>query len=215
MSVWCPAPMMDWLVCHVSELKCWSYISFLLSRPVRCMQVASVVGMHMFNSTGELDDNLAIGGFSPGDHSLDITVTDVFGQIVTHPRLTFTRPPLLVVECSANSLTVDCSNTTVVESQTCSIDGGTRFDCSLPLNITELAVSLNLTVGQHDLTVITTDVFAQSQIIQVSFNVTGKNFFFLFKVKFPPYKIVTMTFPQHNEIRNGDLSLFVFCIGYN
>ena len=178
MSVRYLAPMMDQLVYHVSEPMCWSYIAYFLSRPVRYMQIASVVRMDMFNSTGELDDNLAIGGFSPGDHSLDITVTDVFGQIVTHPRLTFTRPPLLVVECSANSLTVDCSNTTVVESQTCSIDGGTRFDCSLPLNITELAVSLNLTVGQHDLTVITMDVFAQSQIIQVSFNVTGKKIFF-------------------------------------
>ena len=163
---------------HVSEPKCWSYIEYFLSRPVRCMQVASVVGTHMFNSTGELDDNLAIGGFSPGDHSLDITVTDVFGQIVTHSRLTFTRPPLLVVECSANSLTVDCSNTTVVESQTCSIDGGTRFDCSLPLDINGLAETYSLSIGNHELTVITMDVFAQSQIVQVSFNVSGKRLFF-------------------------------------
>ena len=127
-------------------------------------------------SSGVAADALDIGGFSPGDHSLDITVTDVFGQSVTHPRLTFTRPPLLVVECSANSLTVDCSNTTVVESQTCSIDGGTRFDCSLPLDISELAETYSLSIGEHELTITTVDVFTQSDFTRVLFNVNGKSY---------------------------------------
>ena len=126
-------------------------------------------------SLGVVSDALDIGGFSAGDHSLDITVTDVFGQSVTHPRLTFTRPPLLVVECSANSLTVDCSNTTVVESQTCSIDGGTRFDCSLPLDISELAETYSLSIGEHELTITTVDVFTQSDFTRVLFNVNGKS----------------------------------------
>ena len=120
-------------------------------------------------------DTLAIGDFPPGEHSLDITVIDVYGQSVTHPTLTFTRPDLLEVECSVhNSLTIDCNSSTVVESQMCSIDDGFRFDCSLPRDIDELASTFNLTVGDHNLTVMTLDEFAQADITVVIFTVFCK-----------------------------------------
>ena len=127
--------------------------------------------------TGELVDNLAIGDFPPGDHSLDITVIDVHGQNVTHPTLTFTRPPLLEVQCSVhNSQTIDCTSTTIVESQMCFIDEEPhdRFNCSLPRDINELAATYNLTPGDHNLTVITLDEFAQGVTTMVIFTVFRK-----------------------------------------
>ena len=124
---------------------------------------------------GQLEDNLAIGDFPPGGHSLVITVIDVYGQIVNHPTLTFTRPDLLEVECSVHDeLTIDCTNSTVVESQICSIDDGSQFDCSLPRDIVELASTFNLTVGEHNLTVMTLDEFAQADITVVTFTVFRK-----------------------------------------
>ena len=124
---------------------------------------------------GSLEDNLVIGDFPPGQHSLDITVNDVYGQSVAHPTLTFTRPDRLEVECSVHDeLTIDCTNSTVVESQICSIDDGSQFDCSLPRDIVELASTFNLTVGEHNLTVMTLDGFAQADITVVTFTVFRK-----------------------------------------
>ena len=115
-------------------------------------------------------DNLPIGDFPPGNHTLDITVIDVYGQSVTHPTLTFTRPALLEVQCSVHdSLTIDCTSSTVVESQMCSIDDGSWFDCSLPRDINELATTYNLTLGDHNLTVITVDEFGQSNTTLLTF----------------------------------------------
>ena len=124
---------------------------------------------------GLLEDNLVIGDFHPGEHSLDITVNDVYGQSVTHPTLTFTRPDLLEVECSVHDEhTIDCTNSTVVESQICSIDDGSQFDCSLPRDIVELASTFNLTVGEHNLTIMTLDEFAQADITVATFTVFRK-----------------------------------------
>ena len=131
--------------------------------------------MHTICFLGQLEEILTIGGFPPGDHGLDITVTDVFGQSVTHPTLTFTRPPLLEVQCSVHdSLTIDCTYTTIVESQMCFIDDGSRFNCSLPRAINELAATYNLTPGDHNLTVITVDEFAQGVTTMVTFTVIRK-----------------------------------------
>ena len=127
---------------------------------------------HAFCCAGQLEESLAIGDFPPGDYSLDITVIDVYGQSVAHPTLTFTRPDLLEVECSVHySLAIDCTSSTVVESQICSIDDGFRFKCSLPRDIDELANTYNLTAGDHNMTVMTLDEFAQSDITLVTFNV--------------------------------------------
>ena len=125
--------------------------------------------------TGELVDILSIGDFPPGEHSLDITVTDVHGQNVTHPTIMFTRPPLLEVQCSVHdSQTINCTSTTVVESQMCFIDDGPLFNCSLPRGINELAATYNLTLGDHNLTIITMDEFAQSDITLLTFTVFRK-----------------------------------------
>ena len=120
-------------------------------------------------------NNLAIRDFSPGDHSLDITIIDMYGLVASHPTLTFTRPALLEVQCSVHdSLTIDCTNSTVVESQICSIDDGFHFDCSLPRDIDELATTYNLTAGDHKLFVKTVDVFGQSDTTLVTFTLFRK-----------------------------------------
>ena len=131
---------------------------------------------HAFCCAGQLEESLAIGDFPPGDYSLDITVIDVYGQSVAHPTLTFTRPDLLEVECSVHdSLTIDCTSSTVVESQMCSIDDGSRFDCSLPRDIDELARTFNLTSGDHNLSVMTVDEFGQLDNSLVIFTVRKLN----------------------------------------
>ena len=53
----------------------------------------------------------------------------------------------------------------------CSIDDGFRFDCSLPRDIDELATTYNLTSGDHNISVMTLDVFGQSDITVVTFTV--------------------------------------------
>ena len=131
---------------------------------------------HVLCCAGQLEESFAIGDFPPGDYSLDITVIDVYGQSVAHPTLTFTRPDLLEVECSVHySLAIDCTSSTVVESQICSIDDGFRFDCSLPRDIDELARTFNLTSGDHNLTVMTVDEFGQVDNSLVIFTVRKLN----------------------------------------
>ena len=148
--------MMEDLQCNVSIAMCVD--TFQCGQALFC--------------AGELEDTLAIGDFPPGDYSLDITVIDVYGQSVTHPTLTFTRPDLLEVECSVHDeLTIDCTSSTVMESQMCSIDDGFRFNCSLPRDIDELARTFNLTSGDHNLTVMTVDEFGQVDNSLVIFTV--------------------------------------------
>ena len=118
--------------------------------------------MYTFCSLGRLEESFAIGEFSPGDHNLDITVIDVYEQSVAHPTLTFTRPPLLDVQCSVHiSQTIDCTSFNAVESQMCSIDDGLQFNCSLPRDISELATIHSLKARDHNLTIRTLDEFGQ------------------------------------------------------
>ena len=119
---------------------------------------------------GQLEESLTIGGFPPGDHTLDIIVIDVYEQTVAHPTLTFARPLLLDVQCSVHSSqTIDCTSFNAVESQMCSIDDGPRFNCSLPRNINELATTYDLKAGDHNLTIRTLDEFGQFDTALVPF----------------------------------------------
>ena len=124
---------------------------------------------------GRLEESLAIGDFPPGDHSLDIIVIDVHGQSVTHPTLTFTRPPLPDVQCSVhNSQTIDCASFNAVESQMCSIDDGLQFNCSLPHDISELATTYNLKAGDYNLIIRVLDEFGQFDTTLIPFTVFRK-----------------------------------------
>ena len=127
--------------------------------------------------SGQLEDNLAVSDFPPGDHNLTLTVTDVYGQAVSEV-INFARPELLEVACIVDATMdiIDCASTQLVESQTCSFDDGVQFDCSLPLIITELAERNNLEAGMHAITIRQTDEFGQQAVIVVNFNVTRELF---------------------------------------
>ncbi|CAI8024290.1 hypothetical protein GBAR_LOCUS14117 [Geodia barretti] len=119
----------------------------------------------------ELSDQLRISDLPPGEHTLTVIITDIFGQR-GQEVFTFTRIPLFEVECSVVDSVIECTSMTLIAAQSCSIGGGSFFDCLQPLDIAVLAARANVGVGQHTLTIISRDLAGQQTTDTVDFNVT-------------------------------------------
>ena len=120
-----------------------------------------------------MSDQLRISDLPPGEHTLTVIITDIFGQ-QGQEVFTFTRIPLFEVECSVVDSVIECTSMTLIAAQSCSIDGGSFFDCLQPLDIAVLAARANVGVGQHTLTIISRDLAGQQTADTVDFNVTSE-----------------------------------------
>ena len=71
---------------------------------------------------------------------------------------------------------IECTSTipTLIASQSCSIDGGSFFECFQPLDIVVLAGRTDTGLGRHTLTIISQDSAGQQSTDTVDFNVTSE-----------------------------------------
>ena len=102
--------------------------------------------------------------FTAEEHTLTITATDSAGQPSSYVY-TFSGIPSLTLTCSVEENILTCNSSNDVATQSCTFDGQQAVDCSFPLEI----IATGLRLGDHNVTVSTTDVFTQPAEVFLSF----------------------------------------------
>ena len=116
----------------------------------------------------EFEFSIEILDFSPGPHSVLVTVRDMDIRIAAD-TVSFTTPPRPRVECGVTDNILTCDSSNPIATQLCRFDGGPPIMCMSPFNVLDLGLSL----GSHTVDLNVTDVFDRTVPVPVTFSVVS------------------------------------------